>query len=421
MSDVAIRTEGLGKRYRIGRHQRYRTLRDAISIGTRDLLTRMHGRGRNPEDDSLIWALQDVSFEVPRGEVIGIIGSNGAGKSTLLKILSRVTDPTTGRAEVHGRVGSLLEVGAGFHPELTGRENIQLNGAILGMRRAEIHRKFDQIVEFAEVAKFIDTPVKFYSSGMYLRLAFAVAAHLEPDILLVDEVLAVGDAAFQKKCLGKMDDVARQERTVLLVSHNMAALSNLCRTTCRLDRGRIVDLGDSQTVIRRYLLEGRTEGDQDLRGHAGRKRGRRSLMRRVHLLDRGMPSAVFRTNGRFEFTVDCEVEPEALMAASLGFVIHDSKGTAVFTSSMDQYATLAQNRSGSLRIGAAIERLCLAPGLYSLSLYLGNGLVDLDEIENALTFDVLWDPEGSIPQPPRAGWGPLVLPVEWSWEERASR
>ncbi len=423
MSHIAIRVEGLGKQYRIGRRQeRYRTLRETISTGARDMVRALGfpkaQKGGTSPSETLIWALKDVSLEIPRGEVIGIIGSNGAGKSTLLKILSRVTDPTTGSAEIHGRVGSLLEVGAGFHSELTGRENIQLNGAILGMRRAEIRRKFDQIVDFAEMAKFIDTPVKHYSTGMYLRLAFAVAAHLEPDILLVDEVLAVGDAAFQKKCLGKMDEVAREERTVLLVSHNMAALSNLCRTACRLDHGRVVDLGDAQRVIREYLLDGRAEGNQDLTRHAGRIRGSRTWMHSVRLLDNGAPTGAFRTNGRFEFEVECAIEVDELTAVSLGFMIQDSKRTTVCTSSMDQYETLAPNRTGHLRIRAAIDDLCLSPGLYTLSLYLGNGMDDLDEIENAISFDVLWEPRPDIPQPPRAGWGPLVVPVRWEWEER---
>jgi lipopolysaccharide transport system ATP-binding protein len=208
------------------------------------------------EKDDTIWALRDVSFEVKRGEVVGIIGRNGAGKSTLLKILSRITEPTGGRAEIHGRVGSLLEVGTGFHPELTGRENIYLNGAILGMKRAEIDRKFDEIVAFAEIEKFLDTPVKRYSSGMYVRLAFAVAAHLEPEILLVDEVLAVGDAAFQKKCLGKMGDVAREGRTVLFVSHNMGAVARLCNRSMWLDDGCIHKQGATSEVINAYLQEG---------------------------------------------------------------------------------------------------------------------------------------------------------------------
>ncbi len=203
-----------------------------------------------------IWALKDVSFEVKHGEVVGIIGRNGAGKTTLLKILSRITEPTEGRAEIHGRVGSLLEVGTGFHPELTGRENIYLNGAILGMKKAEIDRKFDEIVAFAEIEKFLDTPVKHYSSGMYVRLAFAVAAHLEPEILLVDEVLAVGDDAFQKKCLGKMGDVAREGRTVLFVSHNMGAINQLCPTCVWLDYGRIRSLGPTSPIVSSYLKAG---------------------------------------------------------------------------------------------------------------------------------------------------------------------
>src|SRR5262245_55876630 len=220
MSDVAIRVEGLGKQYRLGAQQeRYHTFADQIKKWTS--VRRLLRRRSRDEKRPTFWALKDVSFEVRRGEVVGVIGRNGAGKSTLLKILSRVTEPTEGGADIHGRVGSLLEVGTGFHPALTGRENVYLNGAILGMRRREVSRKFDEIVAFAEVEKFVDTPVKHYSSGMYTRLAFAVAAHLEPEILIVDEVLAVGDQAFQKKCLGKMGEVARGGRTVLFVSHNM--------------------------------------------------------------------------------------------------------------------------------------------------------------------------------------------------------
>ncbi len=262
MTETAIRVEGLGKRYRIGAPvMNYHTLRETFVDAVRAPLRKIRG---SAEDGSLnsIWALKDISFEVKQGQVLGIIGRNGAGKSTLLKILSRVTDPTEGLGEIHGRVGSLLEVGTGFHPELTGRENIFLNGAILGMRRSEIERNFDEIVEFAEVGQFIDTPVKRYSSGMYLRLAFAVAAHLEPEILVVDEVLAVGDAEFQRKCLGKMSDVAQQGRTVLFVSHNMSAILRLTQETIVIEKGRLGLRAPTAQAVDHYLSQGYSQEGQ---------------------------------------------------------------------------------------------------------------------------------------------------------------
>lgn len=250
-----IKVENLGKRYRIGAQQAaYGTLRDTIADMARAPLRLLQRSGQAAQP--LIWAVRDVNFEIAAGEIVGMIGRNGAGKSTLLKLLSRITEPTTGRIELYGRIASLLEVGTGFHPELTGRENIYLNGAILGMARREITRKFDEIVAFAEVEKFIDTPVKHFSSGMYLRLAFAVAAHLEPEILLVDEVLAVGDGRFQRKCLDKMQDVGQQGRTVLFVSHNMPAITRLCPRTILLDAGRIIDDGPSSQVVGTYLSSG---------------------------------------------------------------------------------------------------------------------------------------------------------------------
>jgi len=277
MNDIAIKVEGLSKLYRIGtRTDSYKTLRETImstfltpfriwhrlkknnshlSALSSQLNSLPHAL-RSPLSADTIWALKDVSFEIKQGEVVGIIGRNGAGKTTLLKILSRITEPTEGYAEIRGRVGSLLEVGTGFHAELTGRENIYLNGAILGMKKTEIKRKFDEIVAFAEVEKFIDTPVKHYSSGMYVRLAFAVAAHLEPEILLVDEVLAVGDAAFQKKCLGKMEDVAKEGRTVLFVSHQMTAVKSLCSRVILIHNGSLLEDGEPETVISHYLAEG---------------------------------------------------------------------------------------------------------------------------------------------------------------------
>src|SRR5437867_2163685 len=264
MSDVVIKGEGLGKRYVIG-HQaengRYVALRDVLTHNVRSMWHKtkdlLRGdvlvQGDSRED---IWALRDVNFEIRQGEVVGIIGRNGSGKSTLLKILSRITEPTEGRVSIRGRIASLLEVGTGFHPELTGRENVYLNGAILGMSRAEISRKFDGIVAFAEIEKFLDTPVKRYSSGMYVRLAFAVAAYLEPEILVVDEVLAVGDAQFQKKCLDKMQDVGRQGRTVFFVSHNMPAVTRLCPRAILLDEGRILRDGTSHEIVSMYLRSG---------------------------------------------------------------------------------------------------------------------------------------------------------------------
>jgi lipopolysaccharide transport system ATP-binding protein len=259
MTAIAIRAEGLGKSYRIGKRQeRYRTFREAILQNLGAPLRRIRSVLRAEHAGDLgesVWALRNASFEVRPGEVLGVIGRNGAGKSTLLKILSRVTQPTEGHAELHGRVGSLLEVGTGFHPELTGRENVFLNGAILGMRRAEIRRKFDEIVAFAEVDRFIDTPVKRYSSGMYLRLAFAVAAHLEPEILVVDEVLAVGDASFQKKCMGKMESVAGEGRTILFVSHNLAAITSLCSRAILLQRGELHATGPATDIVASYLSD----------------------------------------------------------------------------------------------------------------------------------------------------------------------
>lgn len=267
MSDAIITVENLGKKYRLRHeaHERYVALRDVITSRAKALFQpRPPGRADAPEEEDF-WALKDVSFEIKQGEAVGIIGRNGAGKSTLLKILSRITEPTTGRVRLRGKVASLLEVGTGFHPELTGRENIFLNGAILGMPQAEIRRKFDEIVAFAEVERFLDTPVKRYSSGMYVRLAFAVAAHLEPEILIVDEVLAVGDASFQKKCLGKMSDVtAKEGRTVIFVSHSMPTMMRLCSRGILLDQGRWVMEGSCRDVAHHYMNEGKYSGAERL-------------------------------------------------------------------------------------------------------------------------------------------------------------
>lgn len=253
-----VRVEHVSKQYRLGGAEaHYQTLRDVVMSAVRQPFRRRRGMNKR-QDSGTIWALKDVGFEIQQGEVVGIIGRNGAGKSTLLKVLSRITEPTSGRVELYGRIASLLEVGTGFHPELTGRENIYLNGSILGMRKAEIESKFDEIVSFAEIETFLDTPVKFYSSGMYVRLAFAVAAHLDPEILIVDEVLSVGDAPFQKKCMGKMRDVAQAGRTILFVSHNLGAVTQLCSRGIILCNGSAVFDGEASTAVTEYLKEMRS-------------------------------------------------------------------------------------------------------------------------------------------------------------------
>lgn len=256
MSDIIIQVENLSKKYVLGyKQENYTTLRDAVTNGAKALLNPFHSKPKIQSYKNEFWALNDVSFDIKEGDRVGIVGRNGAGKSTLLKILSRITEPTKGRINLKGRIASLLEVGTGFHPELTGRENIYLNGAILGMSKAEIQRKFDEIVAFAEVEQFLDTPVKRYSSGMYVRLAFAVAAHLEPEILVVDEVLAVGDAQFQKKCLGKMEDISKKDsRTILFVSHNMDAIKTLCNTGVLLEKGIIKQQSDVHSLINSSTL-----------------------------------------------------------------------------------------------------------------------------------------------------------------------
>jgi lipopolysaccharide transport system ATP-binding protein len=323
----AIHVQKLSKLYRIGRlHMRHDTLRDA-------LMSRLRRFGRSSAiQGNTIWALRDVSFHVEHGQAVGIIGSNGAGKSTLLKILSQITDPTTGRAEIHGRVGSLLEVGTGFHPELTGRDNIFLNGAILGMSRAEIRRKFDEIVAFAEVERFIDTPVKRYSSGMYVRLAFAVAAYLEPEILVVDEVLAVGDAAFQRKCLGKMGDVAKQGRTVLFVSHNLTAVAQLCQKAVWLEGGRIRKVDQSAAVVRDYLSNSESQISERRWSYPGDAPGdERVRLLAARVLQAGRTAAVLDINAPSQIEIEFAVLRDARNLIS-GINVYNAMGQCLFAS-----------------------------------------------------------------------------------------
>jgi lipopolysaccharide transport system ATP-binding protein len=370
MKQPAISVQHLSKRYRIGQRVAYHTLREALVIAARSPVRALR---RHPEEQAQIWALQDMSFDVRSGEALGIIGRNGAGKSTLLKVLSRITAPTKGTVDLYGRVGSLLEVGTGFHHELTGRENIYLNGAILGMRKLEIERKFDEIVSFAEIEPFIDTAVKFYSSGMYMRLAFSVAAHLEPEILLVDEVLAVGDASFQKKCLGKMGDIAGGGRTVLFVSHQMNAIQGLCSECIWLDQGRLVKRGAPREVIASYLGSGLS--NTEWIAPEGKSIVRNSYFNptRFSLVDAGMKplAQAIRADERVGVLIEGVVE-QPNVALTAGFAVYTVDGSLLFWSlhtdaPQDEWPVL---RPGANRLLAWLPPHLLNEGSYRVELHL---------------------------------------------------
>jgi lipopolysaccharide transport system ATP-binding protein len=385
MSTVVLRCEGLGKSYHRGALRESTLLRDHLSRILRSPLSVLRRR-----KDETFWALKDVSLEIREGEVLGLIGRNGAGKTTLLKILSRITKPTTGWAEIHGRVGSLLEVGTGFHPELTGRENTFLSGAILGMGKSEIKRKFNEIVAFAELEQFIDTPVKHYSSGMYVRLAFAVAAHLEPEILFVDEVLAVGDAAFQKKCLGKMGNVSRQGRTILFVSHNMTALQKLCTRVVWLNGGQVIDAGDPRKVIDHYLqtnaianLESMWEDNLTAPGN---ERVRLRSVRVLPQTDSGEPITV-HTPLRIEFTY-FNYAPDTMLNVSM--LLNNLEEVCVFVTASD----FALRPAGLIRHTVEIPGDFLNVGSYYVNMLIvkdaSTGILFQD---NVVAFEVV---EGEV-------------------------
>jgi lipopolysaccharide transport system ATP-binding protein len=411
--DVAIRVEHLGKRYRIGERERYRALRETLTDAVKAPLRRLRSPGARRVDNT-IWALKDISLEVGVGEVLGVIGHNGAGKSTLLKILSRITEPTEGRAEVHGRVGSLLEVGTGFHPELTGRENIYLNGAILGMKRAEIARRFDEMVAFAEVERFIDTPVKRYSSGMYLRLAFAVAAHLEPEILLVDEVLAVGDAAFQKKCLGRMSDVAREGRTVLFVSHNLPSIEKLCRRVVVIDGGRVTMQGDPVECISAYL-GARTEPKPavDLATVPRLDPRLTPVLTSLDLCDgQGQPVSAVGCGEPLELHLGYSA-PADIANPSFGFIISNGMGMPLFFLQTRAQLGLWDKAPSSGRIVCRLDEVALVPGEYLLTVGCLSGERQLDLLEHVASFTVeprdFFD-SGYLPHQLN---GPVLIRAQW--------
>lgn len=420
MSDIAIRVESLSKQYRIGgKQERYKTLRDtltdAIAAPFRRAVQLVRGQATGAAElDETIWALQDVSFDIKCGEVVGIIGRNGAGKSTLLKILSRITEPTEGYAEIHGRVGSLLEVGTGFHPELTGRENIYLSGAILGMRRAETERKFDEIVAFAEVEKFIDTPVKHYSSGMYLRLAFAVAAHLEPTILLVDEVLAVGDAAYQKKCLGKMGDAAKEGRTVLLVSHNMGAIANLCRIAMWIDLGRLRSVGPAQDVVNQYLRLNSSSSSNWERPKDLPTISKLNLMSARVFSKNGSSADILHFDQPFYIEILYRVV-RPTVGCTIGFRIKNAEGLIIIESCERDTTELESNlrRVGIYRSVCAVPDGLLRHGLYFLAIGAWReGVEIIEQYRDVLCFEM-----SPVKCPAIDGRAGVIAPVlQWTVE-----
>ena len=397
MTDTIITVENLSKSYLVGHQSRetYTALRDVIARGARNFARKSldFACGRQivqGDEVEEFWALREVSFEIKRGEVVGIIGRNGAGKSTLLKLLCRITEPTSGRIRLRGRVASLLEVGTGFHPELTGRENVFLNGAILGMGRKEIARKFDEIVAFAEVERFLDTPIKHYSSGMYVRLAFAVAAHLEPDILVVDEVLAVGDTEFQKKCLGKMDEVSRREgRTVLFVSHNMSAINSLCEKGIYLDLGRLQELGEAKAVVSKYLTRARTEsdGERSLLQEARCKHQKAFVFTSVSILDHNRNvSSRLEVTHPFYIRIGYEYE---ISGVEMGFRIETFDGVAVFSSG---HHLPDPDSHGRLKAQSEVEipAMFLMPGQYSVTVGAHTPFVEThDHHEQVLGFEIV--------------------------------
>lgn len=388
MEEPSISVRNLGKRYLLGLGggERYRALRDVIANSVKNLLKGNHKR-QNPQE---FWALKEITFEVRAGEKVGIVGRNGAGKSTLLKILSEITEPTEGEAHIYGRVASLLEVGTGFHPELTGKENVFMNGAILGMTRAEIKKKFDEIVSFAEMERFLDTPVKRYSSGMYVRLAFAVAAHLEPEILLVDEVLAVGDIAFQNKCLGKMKDVAKGGRTVLFVSHNMGAIRSLCESAIWLDNGRIAQKGTADEVVRNYEEQQlRLFGESSPLNERSpdEVKGKRYFISRVEMLnEKGEHTTAFRYDDKMTLIVDFAGEPSEHFSPE--FRIYNELGEFVACGAAGPYhGKYVGSKVRKVRIG--IGPLPLTSGKYRISLSVMTGRVRADTWENGASFSII--------------------------------
>jgi lipopolysaccharide transport system ATP-binding protein len=404
-----ISVEKLGKQYRLGASRApYSSLRESLMETVRSPFKLLRRDGQSEKE--MVWALKDISFEVRPGEVVGIIGRNGAGKSTLLKILSRITEPTTGRIELYGRIASLLEVGTGFHPELTGRENIYLNGAILGMRREEITRKFDEIVAFAEIEKFLDTPVKHYSSGMYMRLAFAVAAHLEPEILVIDEVLAVGDIEFQKKCLGKMDEVSKTGRTILFVSHQMGTIAQLCQRTILLQQGSIVMNDRTNLVVEYYVNQNKSKAASYTAG-ASATAHEMYVQSATILNGDSVEQSSFRHDETVRINVKCRVQ-RLVRGAELRMVVRDRRSIVVFAA--DAELRSLEDDAKSFEVDFTIPGEVLRPNNYSLSfaLFVPHQLI-IEQVEDVASFSV-FDSGSKYALSEGLDYGLVFSPCQWT-------
>jgi lipopolysaccharide transport system ATP-binding protein len=408
----AIQVEGISKHFRLGaRSSGYRTLRESLSTGLRSLVRRRHTRASSSPTD--FWALKDVSFEVQPGEVVGLIGRNGAGKSTALKILSRITEPTSGRAVIRGRVGSLLEVGTGFHPELTGRENVYLNGCMLGMSRKEVSRIFDEIVAFAELERFLDTPVKRYSSGMYVRLAFAVAAHLNPEVLIVDEVLAVGDATYQRKCINRMSELARSGLTVLFVSHNLDLIPRLCRVAVHLEGGRLREIGPAKEVAERYLRGLEVAAESGTLENAFRAGDGRARFTRVELEKCGGRGGTVHRSGD-DLTLRLEIRAERpIEDVALAVNLKSLSGTRIHSAWTKEQEFPISFRRGTHAVRCNFERVAFRPGMtFEVELWMADAEV-IDHVPQALRVLVTDGPDtAKFSSNPDQGM--VLTPVSWT-------
>ena len=418
MSAPVISVEGIGKAYRIGvANPTHTNLGEKLIELAKTPLKRMRMKSEDWDDsEDTYWAIRNINFQVNQGEVCGIIGRNGAGKSTLLKVLSRITEPTEGLARVRGRVASLLEVGTGFHPELSGRENIFLNGAILGMSRAEIKRKFDEIVEFSEVSKFLDTPVKRYSSGMYVRLAFSVAAHLEPEVLIVDEVLAVGDASFQKKCLGKMGDVVKEGRTVLFVSHNMDAVATLCTHCVLIDKGRASERVSAEEGVKRYTALANVDETVPIKDRTRKQNKKRPhIFQDLTIHTKSGHRNIVECGGEVTFEIEAQ-DFDDVRDATCGVAIHNERGHRVLFFHTRYHSGFTFDGASKGRFTCKVPSLPLIPGSYYVELVMADGYGIIEQIERVDRLDVTPANVLGTGMLPKKHQGYFVLPATWTKE-----